>query len=71
MLTGKLNSDGTLSNVKELAQSSIGNCPFFIFIPDHYREDGTCKCTNAKERHMMIKEWGYRKSNFKHIPLVD
>jgi hypothetical protein len=68
---GTLNQDGTLSNVKTLKQSAIGNCPFFIFAPEHYRQDGTCKCSNAEHRKMMIKEWGYKKSNFKNIPLVD
>lgn len=33
-------------------------CPHFIFMPEHYREDGTCKCDNPDE--LVMKEWGYR-----------
>jgi hypothetical protein len=68
---GTLNTDGSLSNVRMIKQSTIGNCPFFILMPEHYREDGTCKCSNAEHRKMMIKEWGYTKRQFKNIPLVD
>jgi hypothetical protein len=68
---GTLNENGTLSNVRLIKQADIGKCPFFIFMPDHYREDGTCKCSNAEHRKMMIKEWGYKKSQFKNIPLID
>ena len=68
---GKLQNDGMLMDVKMISQSDIVKCPFLIFMPDHYREDGTCKCSNAEHRKMMIKEWGYKKSNFKNIVLVD
>lgn len=68
---GTLHKDGTVTNTRTLKQSSIGNCTFYIFDPDHYRPDGTCKCSNAEHRKMMIKEWDYSKRNFKDIPLVD
>lgn len=68
---GTLNKDGALTNARTMKQSTIGNCPFYIFLPDHYREDGTCKCSNAKHRKMMIKEWDYSKANFINISLID
>ena len=73
---GTLNQDGTVSNVRMIKQSDIGKCPFFIMMPEHYREDGTCKCSNAEHRAMMLKPeskggWGYHKRDFKNIPLVD
>ena len=68
---GTLHEDGTLSNVRMIKQADIGKCPFVIFMPNHYRADGTCKCSNAEHRAMMIKKWGYRKSQFKNIPLID
>ena len=58
-----------MSEVRYLQQSDIKNCPFFIFIPDHYREDGSCKCDDPTERAMMIAEWGYTEEDFKDIPL--
>jgi len=44
------------------------NCTFFIMVPEHYREDGTCKCDDAEHRKEMRK-WGYTKKHFKDIPL--
>ena len=61
---GTLQKDGTLTNVREIPQSTFANCPFFIMVPEHYREDGTCKCNDPEYRKMMMKEWGYRKSSF-------
>ncbi len=63
--------DGTLSNVRMIRQSDIGRCPFFIFMPDHYREDGTCRCSNESHRAMMVREWDYKAEDFRGIPLVD
>ena len=68
---GTLYEDGTLTNQRSLKQLSIGNCPFFIFLPEHYREDESCKCSNAEHRAMMIKEWGYSKTDFKDIQLIE
>lgn len=68
---GTLQRDGTLTNVKRIKQSTFGNCPFTIFMPNHYREDGSCKCSNTEHRKMMIKKWGYKTKDFKNTPLVD
>lgn len=54
---GTLNPDGTLSNVREIAQSDIARCPHYIFVADHYREDGSCKCDDPNET--VMREWGY------------
>lgn len=66
---GTLRPDGTLSNVREIAQSHIAACPFYILVADHYREDGSCKCDDPDERAMMIRHWGYNKASFTNIPL--
>ncbi len=68
---GTLELDGTLSNIRMIKQSDIGKCPFRIFVPEHYRADGTCKCSNARHQAMMIREWGYKKNHFVNIPSVD
>ena len=66
---GTLNNSGELSNVRMISQSTILKCRFAILVPEHYREDGSCKCDDAEHRKMMIKEWEYKKSAFKGIPL--
>lgn len=68
---GTLQKDRTVTDKRYLKQSAVGNCPFYIFLPEHYREDGSCKCSNAEHRKMMIKEWEYSKKDFKDIPLID
>lgn len=55
--------------IRILNNSDIGKCKFFIFQPDHYREDGSCKCDDHEHRAMMIREWGYSKADFENVPL--
>ncbi len=52
-----------------IKQSDILKCPFAILMPEHYREDGSCKCDDPEERKKMIAEWGYKTKDFKGIPL--
>ena len=66
---GTLNADGTLSNERMIEQSAIKKCPFYILAAEHYREDGSCMCGDPNHRKMMIKNWGYKKTSFKNIPL--
>lgn len=44
-------------------------CPFSIMMPEHYRNDGTCKCDDPDHREMMIHDWDYSRDDFKDIPL--
>lgn len=66
---GTLQPDGSLVNVRTIKHSDIGKCPHVILVPDHYREDGSCKCDDAEHRKMMIKKWGYTESSFEGIEL--
>jgi hypothetical protein len=54
---GTLNPDGSLTNVRHIKQSDMAKCPHYILMPQHYREDGTCKCNDPNET--VMKEWGY------------
>jgi hypothetical protein len=45
------------SDVREIKQSDIAKCPHAIFVADHYRADGTCKCDDPNEK--VMAEWGY------------
>ena len=44
--------------VREIQQSDIGKCPHVIFSPEHYRDDGTCKCNDPDEK--IMAEWEYK-----------
>lgn len=54
---------------KIMKTEDIKKCRFVILLPDHYRDDGSCKCDDPVEREKMIREWGYRASQFSGIPL--
>ena len=55
---GKLEGDVlSVRHVRTIRQSSISNCPHFIFDPGHYREDETCRCDDPS--HTDMAEWGY------------
>ena len=53
-----LNPDGTESNVRDIPQSAMLECPHCIIVADHYRQDNTCRCDD--ETHTEMLEWGYR-----------
>jgi hypothetical protein len=55
--------------IRILKQSDILKCKFGILLPEHYREDGSCKCDDAEHRKLMIREWRYTERDFKLIPL--
>lgn len=55
--------------VRTIAITSIAACRFAIFAPEHYRRDGTCRCDDLAHRKKMMREWGYKKKDFKGIPL--
>lgn len=43
--------------VRVLTAAQIRGCQFFIFDPDHYREDGPCRCDDPD--HEVMSDWGY------------
>ena len=54
---GKLHPDGTYEKIRTLPQSAMMQCPHFIMVPEHYREDSSCRCDDSD--HTDMKEWGY------------
>lgn len=40
---GVLTPDG-LTNVRVIKMSDIALCPSLILVPEHYRDDGSCRC---------------------------
>ena len=61
---GTLTKDGTLINVREIKQSDLAKCPFTIFDPFHYRNDGSCKCNDQEHRRFMMDNWEYTTEDF-------
>lgn len=54
---GTLTREGGLGNIRLISQSDIRRCPHVILVPEHYREDGSCKCNDPNAAEMA--EWGY------------
>lgn len=66
---GKLSPDGSYVKIRTLSQAAMLACPFKIMVPEHYREDESCLCDDAKHRLLMMSEWEYTEEDFKDIPL--
>jgi hypothetical protein len=45
------------TDIREIAQSDIMKCPHAIFVGEHYRADGSCRCNDPE--HVEMAEWGY------------
>jgi hypothetical protein len=43
--------------ISVLNYADINACPHTIFLPSHYRDDGTCKCDDPDQTEMA--DWGY------------
>lgn len=54
---GTLETDGNVTNVRVLRSSDLRACPHFILVPEHYRDDGSCRCNDPEAT--VMKEWGY------------
>lgn len=39
-----MDEQGKVTTIKVLKNSDIGRCPKYILVPEHYRDDGTCRC---------------------------
>ena len=44
--------------VYSMPQKMITACPHVIFMPEHYRQDGSCRCDDPSDPNM--GEWGYK-----------
>ncbi len=55
----ELNAKGELveAEVREIKSADIKACPHTIFVAEHYRDDGTCRCNDPDAKEMA--EWGY------------
>lgn len=46
------------TEIRMIDRSVIAKCPNLIFVAEHYRDDGTCKCNDHNET--IMEKWGYR-----------
>jgi hypothetical protein len=53
---GTLTEHG-LTDERHIRQADVRACPHFILSPEHYRENGSCRCDDPEADSM--KEWGY------------
>ena len=40
------------TEVRNIPQSTMKNCPHFIMVAEHYRTDNTCRCNDATHTEM-------------------
>ena len=57
MKYAKINSLDELKNV-QFREIDPHRCPHAIFVGEHYRADGSCKCNDPNET--IMREWGYK-----------
>jgi hypothetical protein len=50
--------------VTTMKRADIMKCPHMIMVPEHYREDGTCRCNDIM--HTKMVKWGYKWSAVTH-----
>ncbi len=46
-----------ISDAIAASMAQVSKCPYHIFIPEHYRPDGRCRCDDPM--HQEMREWGY------------
>jgi hypothetical protein len=54
---GTLHPDGSFTDQRQIRQADIRACPHVIMMPEHYRDDGSCRCNDPE--HTEMAEWGY------------
>lgn len=53
---GDLTESG-VENERLIRRADIAACLFVILMPEHYRQDGSCKCDDPSDTDMA--SWGY------------
>lgn len=53
-----------VATIVTMKRSDLLKCPFAIILPEHYRQDGSCRCDDLIHRAKMVREWGYSTEDF-------
>lgn len=56
--------------VTRTVQARVRSCPFLILVPEHYRDDGSCRCNDPEHREMMKREWKYTDEDFREAGVL-
>lgn len=62
-----LDSDGTLTEERDIPYDKIRACPFHILTAEHYTLEGFCKCMEPREQARLIRECGFVGSDFSRL----
>jgi len=56
---GVVDKNGNLveTDIREIPQSAMLQCPHTIMVAEHYRPDNSCRCDDPQ--HTEMAEWGY------------
>jgi len=46
------------TDIRNVPQRAMMECPHFIMVSEHYRNDNTCRCNDAT--HYEMAGWGYQ-----------
>ena len=58
---------GRLVRTRTIANSAILACPHVILAPEHYGDDGRCRCSDPVEQARLISEYGYTRADFEAV----
>jgi len=57
------------TDIREIPQSAMVDCPHCIMVASHYRADNTCRCDDPE--HDEMRNWGYEWSGKQWISVDD
>ena len=57
---GTLHPDGSVSDEREIKKSDVRACPHLIMVPEHYRDDGSCRCDDPEHKEMVKAGYEWR-----------
>lgn len=55
--------------VKMITAETIRKCPYLIFAPDHYKQDGSCLCFDKDHQEKLRKEREIRSNKYKQVAM--
>jgi len=69
MIFNTMSANGTIIHNRTISRESMLACPYTIMMPDHYRDDQSCRCDDPG--HLEMIEWEYKWNGTKWIPAWD
>ncbi len=57
---GMIADDGKITNERLIRLADIKACPHLIMVPEHFRDDGTCRCDDPEHTEMVDAGYEWR-----------